>query len=161
MKIVEQPDIFLREPTSEVKLPLSPQDQDILNSMIDTMYVNKGIGLAANQVGYARRMFVMDTSTDRNSPKIFINPVIEKRAKEKLTEEEGCLSCPNKFANVRRPMYVGLKWVCRHGKEQYKTFYHLPARVIQHEMDHLEGKLCIDYKVTKLENRAEHPQERR
>jgi hypothetical protein len=88
MKIVEQPDIFLREPTSEVKLPLSPQDQDILNAMIDTMYLNKGIGLAANQVGYARRMFVMDTSTDRNSPKFFINPVIKKRAKDLRTIAE-------------------------------------------------------------------------
>ena len=144
MKIVEQPHIFLREPTSEVKLPLSPQDQDILDSMIDTMYRNKGIGLAANQVGYARRMFVMDTSTDCNSPKFFINPVIEKKAKEKLTEEEGCLSCPSRFADVRRPIYIDLKWICRHGKEQYKTFNYLPARVIQHEMDHLEGKLCID-----------------
>ena len=145
MQIVKQPDIFLREPTSEVKLPLSPEDQVIIDQMIDIMYKNKGIGLAANQVGYARRMFVMDTSTDSNSPKIFINPVIEKRAKEKLTEEEGCLSCPNQFANVRRSIYLGLKWICRHGKEQYKTFYHLPARVVQHEMDHLEGRLCIDY----------------
>ena len=81
MKIVEQPDIFLKEPTSEVKLPLSPEDQTIIDQMVDTMYRNNGIGLAANQVGYARRIFVMDTSTDRNSPKIFINPVIERRAK--------------------------------------------------------------------------------
>ena len=145
MQIVHQPDIFLREPTSEVKFPLSTEDQVILDQMVDTMYRNYCIGLAANQVGYARRIFVMDTSTDRDSPKIFINPVIEKRAKEKLTAEEGCLSCPNKFADVRRSTYVGLKWTCRHGKEQYKTFYHLPARVVQHEMDHLEGKLCIDY----------------
>ena len=144
MRIVEQPDIFLREPTSEVKLPLTAEDQIIIDQMIDAMYKNKGIGLAANQVGYARRIFVMDTSTDRNSPKIFINPVIEKRAKEKLTEGEGCLSCPNQFADVRRPIYVGVKWICRHGKKQYKTFYHLPARIIQHEMDHLDGKLIID-----------------
>ncbi len=144
MKIVEQPDIFLREPTSEVKLPLSSDDQTIFDSMIDIMYHNKGIGLAANQVGYAKRIFVMDTSPDHNSPKFFINPVIEKRAEEKLTQEEGCLSCPNKFANVERSIYIGLKWICRHGKEQYKTFYGLPARVVQHEMDHLEGKLCID-----------------
>ena len=149
MKIVKQPDIFLREPTSEVKLPLSPEDQVILDQMIDTMYRNKGIGLAANQVGYARRMFVMDTSTDRNSPKFFINPVIHKRAKEKITQEEGCLSCPNQFVNVRRSIYVGMKWICRHGKEQYKTFYHLPAQVVQHEIDHLEGRLCIDYDTKK------------
>ena len=145
MQIVKQPDIFLREPTSEVKLPLSPEDQVIIDQMVDTMYKNNGIGLAANQVGYARRIFVMDTSTDKNSPKIFINPVIEKKAKNKITEEEGCLSCPNQFADVRRPEYVGLSWICRHGKKQYKTFYHLPARVVQHEIDHLEGRLCIDY----------------
>ena len=145
MQIVQHPDIFLREPTSEVKLPLSAEDQVIIDQMIDTMYRNNGIGLAANQVGYARRIFVMDTSNDRNSPKIFINPVIEKRAKNKVTAGDGCLSCLNQFADVRRPEYVGLKWICRHGKEQYKTFYHLPARVVQHEMDHLEGRLCIDY----------------
>ncbi len=144
LKIVHQPDIFLREPTSEVKLPLSPEDQVIIDQMVATMYKNNGIGLAANQVGYARRMFVMDTSNERESPKIFINPVIEKKAKEKLTAEEGCLSCPNQFGHVRRPMYVGLSWICRHGKKQYKTFYHLPARVVQHEMDHLDGKLIID-----------------
>ena len=144
MNIVEQPDIFLREPTSEVKLPLTAEDQIIIDQMIDAMYKNKGIGLAANQVGYARRIFVMDTSTDRNSPKIFINPVIEKRAKEKLTEGEGCLSCPNQFADVRRPIYVGVEWICRHGKKQYKTFYYLSSRVIQHEMDHLDGKLITD-----------------
>ena len=153
MQIVKQPDIFLREPTSEIKLPLSVEDQVIIDLMIDMMYKNNGVGLAANQVGYARRIFVMDTSTDRKNPKIFINPVIEKRAKEKLTEEEGCLSCPNKFANVRRSIYVGLKWTCPHGKEQYKTFYHLPARVVQHEMDHLEGKLCIDYDKKSNNNR--------
>ena len=148
MQIVHAPDIFLREPTSDVKFPLSAEDQVIIDQMIDTMNKNKGIGLAANQVGYARRIFVMDTSNDRNSPQIFINPVIEKRAKNKVTAEEGCLSCPNQFADVRRPEYVGLKWTCPHGKEQYKTFYHLPARVVQHEMDHLEGKLCIDYDKT-------------
>ena len=65
MQIVHQPDIFLREPTSEVKLPLTAEDQVIIDQMVDTMYRNNGIGLAANQVGYARRIFVMDTSTDR------------------------------------------------------------------------------------------------
>ena len=145
MQIVEQPDIFLREPTSEVKFPLSQEDQTILDQMLDTMYRNNGIGLAANQVGYARRIFVMDISPSKTNPMIFVNPVIEKKAKEKLTEEEGCLSCPKQLIKVRRHIYVGLKWFCRHGEEQYKTFYSLPARVIQHEIDHMNGKLCIDY----------------
>ena len=144
MKIVEQPDIFLREPTSEVKFPLSPEDNVIIDQMIDTMYRNNGIGLAANQVGYARRMFVMDTTSSKDEAMVFINPVIEKSGKEKLTEEEGCLSCPKKLVGVRRRIYVGLKYFCRHGEEHYKTFYYLSSRVIQHEMDHLNGKLIID-----------------
>ena len=144
MKIVEQPDIFLREPTSEVKFPLSSEDKVIIDQMIDTMYRNNGVGLAANQVGYARRMFVMDTTSSKAGAMVFINPVIEKLAKEKLTEEEGCLSCPKKLVEVRRSIYVGLKWTCRHGKEQYKTFYYLASRIVQHEMDHLDGKLITD-----------------
>tara|TARA_Y100001963_G_scaffold58929_1_gene82403 strand:+ start:104 stop:538 length:435 start_codon:yes stop_codon:yes gene_type:complete len=144
MQIVEQPDIFLREPTSEVKFPLSQEDQVILDQMVDTMYRNNGIGLAANQVGYARRIFVMDITPSKSNPMFFINPVIENKAKEKLTEEEGCLSCLKKLVKVKRHIYVGLKWFCRHGEEQYKTFYSLPARVIQHEIDHLDGKLIID-----------------
>ena len=144
MQIVEQPDIFLREPTSEVKFPLSSEDHVIIDQMIDTMYRNNGIGLAANQVGYARRIFVMDTTSSKAGSMVFINPVIEKKAAEKLTEEEGCLSCPKKLVEVRRPIYVGLKYFCRHGEEQYKTFYYLSGRVVQHEMDHLDGKLIID-----------------
>ena len=147
MQIVEQPDIFLREPTSKVKFPLSSEDQIIIDQMIDTMYQNNGIGLASNQVGYARRMFIIDISRNKSSPIIFINPVIKNKAKEKLTEEEGCLSCPKKLIDIKRHIYVGLKWFCRDGEEQYKTFYYLSSRVIQHEMDHLEGKLIIDYKT--------------
>mgnify|MGYP003149244717 CR=1 FL=1 len=147
MQIVEQPNIFLKEPTQEIKFPLSDEDQVIIDQMIDIMYRNKGIGLAANQVGYARRMFVMDTTASQAGAMVFINPVIEKLAKEKLTEEEGCLSCPKKLVEIRRPIYVGLKYFCKHGEEQYKTFYYLSSRVIQHEMDHLDGKLIIDYKT--------------
>jgi len=144
MQIVKQPDIFLREPTSEVKFPLSSEDNVIIDQMIDTMYRNNGIGLAANQVGYARRIFVIDTTSSKAGAMIFINPVIEKLAKEKLTEEEGCLSCTKQLVEVRRPVYVGLKYFCRHGEEHYKTFYYLSSRVVQHEMDHLNGKLITD-----------------
>ena len=144
MQIVKQPDIFLREPTSEVKFPLSPEDNVIIDQMIDIMYRNNGVGLAANQVGYARRIFVMDTTSSKAGAMVFINPVIEKLAKEKLTEEEGCLSCPKQLVEVRRPIYVGLKYFCRHGEEQHKTFYYLSSRVVQHEMNHLDGKLITD-----------------
>ena len=144
MKIVKEPDVFLKSETQEIKFPLDIDNKNLIADMIQTMYDNNGIGLAANQVGFNRRIFVIDVSNEKNNPQIFINPVIEKRAKEKLTEEEGCLSCPGKFIDVRRPIYVGLSWTCRHGKKQYKTFYNFPAKVVQHEMDHLNGKLIID-----------------
>ena len=144
MNIFQHPHPFLKEPTIEVKFPLTKENNNIIDNMIKNMYEANGIGLAANQLGYVQRIFVMDVSNERNKPQVFINPVIEKRAKEKLTEEEGCLSCPGKFIDVKRSTYVGLKWFCRHGKEQYKTFYRLPARIVQHEMDHLNGKLIID-----------------
>ena len=145
MEIVKEPDVFLKQDTQEIKVPLDDDNKKLLADMIQTMYDNNGIGLAANQVGFNRKIFVMDISNEKNNPQIFINPVIEKQAKEKLTEGEGCLSCPGKFVDVRRPTYVGLKWFCEHGEEQYKTFYNLPARVVQHEMDHLNGRLILDY----------------
>jgi len=88
----------------------------------------------------------MDVDPSNSKPQVFINPVIEKSAIEKLTEEEGCLSCPRQLVEVRRPIYIALSWTCRHGKRQYKTFYYLASRIIQHEMDHLNGKLIIDDK---------------
>jgi peptide deformylase len=144
MNIFQHPHPFLKEPTIEVKFPLTQESNNIIDNMIKNMYEANGIGLAANQLGYVQRIFVMDVSNKRDKPQVFINPVIEKRAKEKLTEEEGCLSCPKQLIQVRRTIYVGFKWFCRHGKQQYKTFYHLPARVVQHEMDHLNNKLIID-----------------
>ena len=144
IKLVKHPDVFLKQETHEVEFPLSNSNVDLIHNMKTVMYNNNGIGLAANQVGYNRRIFIIDVSNEKNSPQVFINPVIEKQAKEKLTEGEGCLSCPGKFVDVRRPIYVGLKWFCEHGEEQYKTFYNLPARVVQHEMDHLNNKLIID-----------------
>ena len=144
MNIFKHPHPFLREPTVEVKFPLTKESNNIIDNMIKNMYEANGIGLAANQLGYVQRIFVMDVSNKRDKPQVFINPVIEKRAKEKLTEKEGCLSCPKQLIQVRRPIYVSLKWFCRHEKQQYKTFYYLPARVVQHEMDHLNNKLIID-----------------
>ena len=144
MKILKKPDVFLKGPTQNVEIPLSDENKIIIGNMINIMYQSNGVGLAANQVGYNRRIFVIDSSNERNKPQIFVNPKIEKRAKEKLAEEEGCLSCPGTLRQIRRPIYVALSWFCEHGKEQYKTFYHLPARIVQHEMDHLDGKLITD-----------------
>ena len=144
MEIIKEPDVFLRGETQEIKFPLDILNKKVIADMVQAMYNNDGIGLAANQIGYNARIFVMDVSNEKDNPQIFINPVIEKLAKEKLTQGEGCLSCPGEFIDVRRSTYIGLSWFCEHGKKQYKTFYNFPARVVQHEMDHLNGKLIID-----------------
>ena len=144
IKILKHPDTFLRQPTEEVELPLSEENNIILDNMIKVMYQANGIGLAANQIGYNRRMFVMDTSNERNKPQTFINPVIRSKNNIKMTDIEGCLSCPGEEVKVKRSITVDLKWTCRHNKLQYKTFSYLPSRVVQHEMDHLNGKLIID-----------------
>jgi len=145
MKILKKPDTFLRGPTEEVKFPLSEENNIILNNMIKLMYQANGIGLAANQVGYNRRMFVMDTSNEKDKPQVFINPVIKSKNNLKMSNVEGCLSCPNEEVKVNRSVSVNLEWMCRHGESQHKTFYYLPCVVVQHEMDHLSGKLITDH----------------
>jgi len=144
IKILKHPDTFLRQPTEEVELPLSEENNIILDNMIKIMYQANGIGLAANQIGYNRRMFVMDTSNERNKPQTFINPVIRSKNNIKMIDIEGCLSCPGEEVKVKRSITVDLTWTCRHNKLQHKTFSYLPSRVVQHEMDHLNGKLIID-----------------
>ena len=144
MKILKKPDVFLRQETYDVEFPLHVNNKRLIADMIQTMYENNGIGLAANQVGYNRRIFVMDTSNDRDNPQVFINPVIKSKNNIKMPDTEGCLSCPGEEVKVSRSMSINLEWKCRHGKDQHKTFYYLPCRVVQHEMDHLNGKLIID-----------------
>ena len=144
IKILKHPDIFLRQSTEEVKFPLSEENNIILDNMIKIMYQANGIGLAANQIGYNRRMFVMDTSNEKNDPQVFINPIVRSKNNKKVNDIEGCLSCPGEDIKVKRSITIDLEWTCRHGKPQYKTFNYLPSRVVQHEMDHLNGKLIID-----------------
>ena len=144
IKILKHPDTFLRQSTEEVKFPLSEENNIILDNMIKVMYQANGIGLAANQIGYNRRMFVMDTSNEKNDPQVFINPIVRSKNNKKVNDIEGCLSCPGEDIKVKRSITIDLEWTCRHGKPQYKTFNYLPSKVVQHEMDHLNGKLIID-----------------
>ena len=145
MQILKHPDTFLRQTTQEVEIPLSEENNIILDNMIKIMYQSNGIGLAANQVGYNRRMFVMDTSNEKNSPQVFINPIVKSKNNIKTNDIEGCLSCPGEEVKVSRSISINLEWKCRHGKLQHKTFYYLPCRVVQHEMDHINGKLITDH----------------
>ena len=102
IKILTHPDTFLRQSTEEIEFPLSEENNIILDNMIKVMYQANGIGLAANQIGYNRRMFVMDTSNERNNPQVFINPVIRSKNNIKMTDIEGCLSCPGEEIKVKR-----------------------------------------------------------
>ena len=144
MKLIKHPDTFLRGPTEKVEFPLSDENKIIIKNMINLMYQERGIGLAANQAGYNRRMFVMDVSNERDNPQVFINPIVKSKNNIKMPDTEGCLSCPGEEVKISRSMSINLEWKCRHGKDQHKTFFYLPSRVVQHEMDHLDGKLIID-----------------
>ena len=146
MKLVKHPDVFLKQETDKVEFPLSNSNVDLIHNMKTIMYNNNGIGLAANQVGFNRRIFVMDVSNERDNAEVFINPVITSKNNIKMGEIEGCLSCPGEEVKVSRSISVTLEWFCEHGETQHKTFYHLPCRVVLHEMDHLDNKLILDYK---------------
>ncbi len=145
IELVKYPDVFLRSKSNTVPFPLDERTERLIKWMYKAMYQHHGIGLAAIQVGYQLRMFVMDCSRSQTNEKVFINPEILEKSDETLRDNEGCLSAPGKQGDVRRHIRIILKYQNEKGEEQKKTFYDLEARCIQHEMDHLDGKLCIDY----------------
>ena len=145
IELVKYPDVFLRSVSKDVPFPLDDKTERLTKYMARAMYQHQGIGLAAIQVGYQLRMFVMDCTRAQESPQVFINPVIVKNSEESLTDFEGCLSAPGKRGEVKRYLRITLKYQDKEGEEHTKTFYNLEARCVQHEMDHLDGKLCIDY----------------
>jgi peptide deformylase len=129
------------EPVGEI----TPEIQQLIEDMIQTMYAAPGIGLAATQVGAGRRIFVCDVSAGRSSADLyaFINPEFVERDGMQL-EEEGCLSIPGFNATVARPSRVVIKGLDRNGQQQIVDGSGLLARCFQHEMDHLEGTLFVD-----------------
>jgi|TARA_B110000285_G_scaffold178447_1_gene200689 peptide deformylase len=145
IELVKYPDVFLRSVSKDVPFPLDDKDSRLIKWMTKAMYQHQGIGIAAIQVGYQKKIFIMDCSRSRENPKVFINPVIITKSDEILRDVEGCLSAPGKQGDVKRHIRIILKYNKENGEEEQKTFYNLEARCIQHEMDHLEGKLCIDY----------------
>jgi len=145
IELVKYPDVFLRSVSKTVPFPLDDKTSRLIKFMYKAMYQHNGIGLAAIQVGYQKRMFVMDCTRSQTGEKVFINPEIVERSEETIRDNEGCLSSPGKTGDVSRHIRIILKYQDENGKEEKKTFYNLEARCIQHEMDHLDGKLCIDY----------------
>ena len=145
IELVKYPYVFLRSVSNDVVFPLDDKTSRLIKWMTRAMYQHQGIGLAAIQVGYQLRMFVMDCSRSGDNSRVFINPKIVEKSTETLRDTEGCLSAPGKTGDVSRHIRIILKYQDQDGKEERKTFYNLEARCIQHEMDHLDGKLCIDY----------------
>jgi peptide deformylase len=122
-------------------------EKELMNDMLETMYAANGIGLAAIQIGVPKRIIVMDLSKEENKklPMYFVNPVITKKNNEKTTYEEGCLSVPNQFAEIDRPSKCEVEYLDYNGNKQNLQAESLLATCIQHEIDHLEGILFIDY----------------
>lgn len=143
LDILHFPDPRLRK----VSKPVEQVDKSInmlLDDMLETMYEAPGIGLAAPQINVHRRVVTIDVSEERDSPVFLINPVI--LAKEGTEEmEEGCLSVPEQFAKVTRAEAVEVEYLDRDGKRQTLETDGLLAVCIQHEIDHLDGKLFVDY----------------
>jgi len=119
----------------------------LADDMLETMYDAPGIGLAAPQIGILQRVITLDcTAQDEdNSPLVMFNPEIIESSEETSSYEEGCLSIPDQYAEVVRPAEVTVRWMDVDGNEQQDTFADLWATCVQHEIDHLDGKLFIDY----------------
>lgn len=142
LKICKYPDPILKKRSSAVR-KVSEADRRLIEDMIETMKVSGGVGLAANQIGVLKRILVFNPSAEEWRAEALINPVIIKcRDSEKA--EEGCLSLPGVTADVRRYKLVIVEALDIEGRHVRFEARGLPARIIQHEIDHLDGKLFID-----------------
>tara|TARA_Y100000590_G_scaffold326459_1_gene370550 strand:+ start:393 stop:917 length:525 start_codon:yes stop_codon:yes gene_type:complete len=145
-QILTEPNEILRQKS----LPVEKVDKEIktlMNDMLDTMYAAPGIGLAAIQVGIPKRVIVLDIEQKegKKNPIFLINPEVMERSKNNSTYEEGCLSVPGQFAEIDRPEKCHIKYLDYNGEKKEIKAEGMLATCIQHEMDHLEGILFIDY----------------
>jgi peptide deformylase len=145
-KILVEPDPFLRRKSKKVE-KVDDDVRSLMNDMLETMHDAPGIGLAAIQIGVPKRIIVTDLAkeNEKKQPLYFVNPEIITKSEIDLTYEEGCLSVPGQFAEIDRPDRCKIKYLDYDGKEQILNAEGLLATCIQHEIDHLEGILFIDY----------------
>jgi len=148
--LVILPDSQLRLVSNPVET-VTPEIRTLVDDMFETMYDAPGIGLAAIQVGVARRLLVIDLAKDDQpkAPHVFVNPTIVQSSDERGTYEEGCLSIPDYYAEVERPATVKVEYFDADGKPQSMEADGLMATCLQHEIDHLNGVLFIDH-ISKL-----------
>ena len=143
MPILTYPDPRLREKARPVEVVDTAMRQ-LIDDMAQTMYAAKGIGLAATQVGVARRVVVMDLSPEHDQLQVLVNPTITARDGAQVCEE-GCLSVPDVFEDVERAERITVTYLDRDGQAQQLDADGLLAVCVQHEIDHLDGKLFVDY----------------
>ena len=146
-EILIHPDPRLKKVAAPV-VDIDPELRRLADDMLETMYDAPGIGLAAPQVGVSKRLLVMDCVKEEGAPPrpmALINPEVTWTSDEKCIYEEGCLSIPEQYGDVERPARVKVSWTDVDGKRQEEAFDGLWATCVQHEIDHLNGKLFIDY----------------
>ena len=144
LTVLRFPDERLRTKATDVT-EVNDNIRTIVDNMLETMYQEKGVGLAATQVDIHQRIVVIDVSEDGDNPLVLINPEIIKKGDDIVVNEEGCLSVPGCYAKVDRHNTVTVKALDKNGKEFILDGEELLAICIQHELDHLKGVLFIDY----------------
>jgi peptide deformylase len=144
LDILEFPDPRLRTVAKPVEM-VDDAVRTLINNMLETMYAASGIGLAATQVNVHRRLLVLDVSEDHDQPKVYINPEITVLDDELGSYDEGCLSVPGFYEEINRPRKIRVDAIGRDGKPFHEELEGLPAICLQHEIDHLDGKLFVDY----------------
>ena len=144
--ILTEPNKILRQVSKQVE-KVGEEEKKIMDDMLETMYQANGIGLAAIQIGIPKRIIVIDLAKgeEKKNPMYFVNPVIKNKNQNLATYEEGCLSVPDQFAEVNRPSTCEVEYLDYHGEKKILKAEGLIATCIQHEMDHLQGILFIDY----------------
>ena len=153
LPILSYPDPRLRTIAEPVKT-VDADIKQLIKDMIETMYDAKGIGLAATQVDRHIQLIVMDLSENNDSPRVYINPKITPLVEDKKPYEEGCLSVPDVYDSVERPVKVKIEALDGDGKPFEEIAEGLLAVCIQHEMDHLNGVLFVDYLSSLKQTRA-------
>ena len=143
LTILEFPDPRLRKKAVRVDR-VDDELRALIDDMFETMYAAPGIGLAATQVDVHRRLLVADVSSDKSAPHVFINPVIVEKDGVTVTEE-GCLSVPGYYEEVKRAEHIRVRYLDRDGRACEDELEGLLAVCVQHEIDHLDGKLFVDY----------------
>ena len=144
LEILHHPDPRLRNVAASVEA-VDDAVRELADDMLETMYASRGIGLAAVQVGIARRVIVVDVSPERNAPLALINPRVAESHEEEAEFEEGCLSVPGVYETVSRPARVRVEGWDRDGKSVSLEAEGTLAACLQHEIDHLDGRLFVDY----------------